>query len=101
MLLEADGTVLNPEECVTPAQALAAITEHAAWQIHADDRGRLAVGNRADFAVVSEDPWTTEPEAWPAIEVHETYIDGISAVSPPISAQPAWRQPSAMPFSTS
>ena len=32
---------------------------------------------------------------WPA-----AYIWGISAVSPPIKAQPAWRQPWAMPATT-
>lgn len=77
--LQADGSVLNPDECVTPEQALAAITTHAAWQIHADDRGSLEVGRRADFAVVSDDPWTADPDAWPEITVHETYLDGTPA----------------------
>ncbi|MFM7509340.1 MAG: amidohydrolase [Actinomycetota bacterium] len=76
--LQADGTMLNPNECVTPEQALAAITTHAAWQIHADDRGTLAVGKRADFAVASDDPWSSDPDSWPEIEFHETYIDGTS-----------------------
>ena len=77
--LQADDTVLNDAECVSPEQALAAITTHAAWQIHADDRGCLAVGQRADFAVVSDDPWTSEPDAWPEITVAETYLDGTPA----------------------
>lgn len=77
--LLADGSVLNPAECVSPEQALAAITSHAAWQIHADDRGTLAVGKHADFAVVSADPWTTEPDAWPEITVAATYLDGTLA----------------------
>jgi predicted amidohydrolase YtcJ len=77
--LQVDGSVLNPNECVTPEQALAAITTHAAWQIHADDRGTLAVGNRADFAVASDDPWSSDPDSWPDISFHETYIDGTSA----------------------
>ena len=77
--LQADGTVLNPAECVTPEQALAAITTHAAWQIHADDRGTLEVGKRADFAVASDDPWSSDPESWPGITFHETYIDGTPA----------------------
>jgi predicted amidohydrolase YtcJ len=42
--MQANGEVLNAAECVTPAQALAAITTNAAWQIHADDRGSLEVG---------------------------------------------------------
>ena len=77
--LHADGTVLNPAECVSPDQALAAITTHAAWQIHADDRGSLGVGQRADFAVVSDDPWSSDPDGWPEITVSETYLDGSPA----------------------
>lgn len=77
--LEADGSVLNPAECATPAQALAAITTNAAWQIHADDRGTLEVGKRADFAVVDIDPWSSDPSGWDAIVVHETFIDGVVA----------------------
>jgi predicted amidohydrolase YtcJ len=79
--LEADGSVLNAAERVSPAQALAAITSDAAWQIHADDRGTLEVGKRADYAVVSDDPWTTDATTWADIAVHETYLDGEIAYS--------------------
>ena len=77
--LQADGSILNPAECATPAQALAAITTNAAWQIHADDRGTLEVGKRADFAVVDSDPWTSAADGWDKITVNETYIDGTLA----------------------
>ncbi len=77
--LQADGSVLNPAECVTPEQALTAITTNAAWQIHADDRGTLEVGKRADFAVAADDPWSSDPESWPDIAIHATYIDGTPA----------------------
>jgi predicted amidohydrolase YtcJ len=77
--MQANGEVLNPAECVTPAQALEAITTNAAWQIHADDRGSLEVGKRADFAVVDENPWTSDPNGWDAIKVSATYIDGTVA----------------------
>jgi predicted amidohydrolase YtcJ len=79
--LEADGTVLNAAERVSPAQALAAITSDAAWQIHADDRGTLEVGRRADYAVVSDDPWASDASTWADIAVHETYLDGEIAYS--------------------
>lgn len=79
--LDADGSVLAPDERVSPAEALAAITTHAAWQIHADDRGMLRPGMRADFAVVDADPWTADPEGWAEIGVQETYIDGVVAFS--------------------
>ena len=77
--LQADGSVLNAAECATPRQALDAITTNAAWQIHADDRGSLAVGKRADFAVASADPWSTDASTWADITVSETYIDGTPA----------------------
>lgn len=77
--LQADGTVLNPAECATPEQALAAITTNAAWQIHADDRGSFEVGKRADFAIVDIDPWNSDPSGWDAIKVSATYIDGTVA----------------------
>ena len=79
--LEADGSVLGPDERATPAQALAAITTDAAWQIHADDRGALRPGMRADFAVVDDDPWTSDAVGWAGISVHATYIDGLPAYS--------------------
>lgn len=77
--LQADGTVLNPAECATPEQALMAVTTGAAWQIHADDRGSLEVGKRADYAVVDSNPWTSDPASWDKIVVNETYIDGTLA----------------------
>lgn len=77
--LKVDGSVLNPAECATPEQALAAITTSAAWQIHADDRGSLEVGKRADFAIVDVNPWTSDPNGWDAIKVSATYIDGTVA----------------------
>ena len=79
--MQANGEVLNPAECATPEQALAAITTNAAWQIHADDRGSLEVGKRADFAVVDIDPWTSAAAGWDTIKVNETYIDGTVAWS--------------------
>ena len=79
--LQVDGSVLNPAECATPEQALAAISTNAAWQIHADDRGSLEVGKRADWAVASADPWSSDPDGWTDITFTETYIDG----------EPAWQ----------
>lgn len=77
--LLADGSVLNSAECATAQQALDAITTNAAWQIHADDRGSLEVGKRADFAVASADPWTSDPSTWADITFAETFIDGTVA----------------------
>ena len=77
--MQADGKVLNPAECASVEQALAAVTTNAAWQIHADDRGSLEVGKRADYAVLDSNPWTADPASWDKIVVNETYIDGTLA----------------------
>lgn len=73
---KADGHVLNAAECSTPAQALAAITTNAAWQIHADDRGTLEVGKAADFGIADANPWSSDPEGWADINFQATYVDG-------------------------
>lgn len=76
---KADGQVLNPAECATPAQALAAITTNAAWQIHADDRGTLEVGKAADFGLADGNPWGSDPAGWADITFQATYVDGTVA----------------------
>jgi predicted amidohydrolase YtcJ len=76
---ETDGQVLGPDECVDAETALRAITVDAAWQIHADDRGSLEVGKLADFAIVSDDPWSIAPERWADITVSETRLGGTVA----------------------
>ncbi len=73
---KADGKVLNPAECATPAQALAAITTNAAWQIHADDRGTLEVGKAADFGIADGNPWGSDPAGWADIAFRATYVGG-------------------------
>jgi predicted amidohydrolase YtcJ len=75
----ADGQVLNPGECATPEQALAAITTNAAWQIHADDRGTLEVGKAADFGLADGNPWGSDPAGWADIAFEATYVDGAVA----------------------
>ena len=58
---------------------LAAITTHAAWQIHADDRGSLEVGKAADFGIADGNPWGSDPEGWADIAFQATYVDGVEA----------------------
>ena len=43
--------------------------------------GALRPGMRADFAVVDDDPWTSDAAGWADISVHATYIDGLPAYS--------------------
>ena len=66
-----------PGETVTAPQALAAYTAGAAWAGFGDGRfGRLVVGERADFVVLSADPLTALPAEIRQIEVLETWIGG-------------------------
>lgn len=75
-VMRGNGEVLNADECVTVEQALMAITTDAAWQNHADDRGTLEVGKKADYAILSDNPWTADPHSWESITCSETRIDG-------------------------
>lgn len=60
-IMEADPAknILNKEECLTPEQALTAMTYNAAWQCHAEHLvGSLKPGNLADFVILAENPLT-------------------------------------------
>jgi hypothetical protein len=68
---------LNPDECLTPAQALKAVTYDAAWQCHMDAVGSLEPGKWADFAILDADP--LNPPAHLAlrdISVYQTWLGG-------------------------
>ena len=71
------GRVLGPEERVDPLTALAAVTRSAARQYFMeDDRGSIAPGKRADFALLSADPTAVDPVHIRDIQVLETIKDG-------------------------
>ncbi|HET6605000.1 MAG TPA: amidohydrolase [Xanthomonadaceae bacterium] len=66
-----------PSQRLTPEQALRGFTIDAAYAGFAEDRvGSLAVGKRADFVVLSEDPLAVAPAAVDDIRVLATYVDG-------------------------
>jgi predicted amidohydrolase YtcJ len=70
------GETLGPEQCLTPQQALRAMTIDAAWQLHLDDsRGSIEVGKLADFAVLDANP-LADPSAIRDIKVLSTYVGG-------------------------
>ncbi len=49
------------------------------WAALADgetDRGRIAVGSRADLSIFDHDPRTLSPEDWGGIEPLMTIVDG-------------------------
>ena len=67
----------QPQERVTPAEALAAYTADAAYAGFAERKfGRLAPGLRADFVLVDTDPLTANPAQLRATKVVETWIGG-------------------------
>jgi predicted amidohydrolase YtcJ len=56
--------VLNASECITPFQALKAMTYDAAWQCHAEQWvGSLEAGKCADFIILAESPLTYRNQA--------------------------------------
>ena len=71
------GGVSNPNERLTPEQALRAITLDAAWSLGLEDEvGSIKVGKRADFAILESNPLTTAPEVWPDIKVWGVVLGG-------------------------
>lgn len=76
----ADGQPVGgwqPQETLTRAQAFAAYTTGASYAMFAEKRfGHIAVGQRADFLFVDQDPMTATPEQIRATKVLETWING-------------------------
>ena len=73
------GQVMAPEECLTPAQALAAITIDAAKVLgRADEIGSIRAGKKADFTVLADDPLAVDPTDLKDIEVVATVFDGVA-----------------------
>lgn len=75
--------ILNQAECLTPEQALIAVTYDAAWQCYADQWvGSLDEGYFADFVILGQDPlsMTTESSQYMKmrnIPVLETWLGGV------------------------
>ncbi len=66
-----------PKERLGFAEALAGFTLGAAHAGHAeDDLGSLEPGKRADFVVLSTDPYTVKPRGLLALSVRSTWLDG-------------------------
>lgn len=72
-----DGSVLGPDQRVTPYEALQAITINSARQhFEETSKGSLEVGKRADLVILSDDPMAVDPMAIKDITVRETIKDG-------------------------
>ena len=71
------GDVMCAEECLTPYQALQAITINAAHVLGmADITGSIRAGKYADFTVLDEDPLTVDPMSIRDINIHATVFEG-------------------------
>jgi hypothetical protein len=86
-----DGVPLGQEECLSPNNALRTYTIDAAYQgSEENEKGQLAVGNFADFVVLSDNPLKqTDTDKIKNIKPHltvqsghVTYSDGLIPVHP-------------------
>jgi predicted amidohydrolase YtcJ len=67
----------RPDEAISVAQAVTAYTRTAAYAEFEDDqKGRLAPGYAADFAMLSANPFTIPPWQMPGITSVLTVVDG-------------------------
>ena len=81
--MTASGRVLGPNQRISVADALRAITLGAAYTLHIDDEvGSIEVGKRADFAVLADDPLQIAPEALKDVRVVGTMVGGVAFTSP-------------------
>ena len=71
------GKVLGPDQRVSAYIALKSITDWAAYQMFEEaDKGTLAVGKKADFVILDQNPLKVDPENLMAIKVLQTISAG-------------------------
>jgi predicted amidohydrolase YtcJ len=69
--------VLGEDQCLTPLEALKALTIWSAHQhFEEDQKGSIEVGKLADFAILSDNPLTVDPMTIRDIDVVETIKEG-------------------------
>ena len=72
------GHVLGVEECLTPLEALEAVTLGSAYLLHRDDElGSIEVGKFADFTVLAQNPLEVDPMVLKDITVIDTVVGGV------------------------
>ncbi|GAB1307644.1 amidohydrolase [Urechidicola sp. KH5] len=73
------GTIIGPDERLTPYEALKCITTWSAWQhFEEDQKGTLEKGKLADMVVLDHNPLKVDPMTLKDIKVLETYKEGNS-----------------------
>lgn len=73
----------HPEEKLTAYEALRGFTLDAAYAGFAESEvGSLAVGKRADFVVLEQDPLAVEPRLLRELKLLGTYVDGAPVWQP-------------------
>jgi predicted amidohydrolase YtcJ len=71
------GVVIGPEERVSIAEALRALTSDAAYQyFEEDEKGSIENGKLADFVILDRNPLDAPGEELRAIRVLETIKEG-------------------------
>ncbi len=71
------GATVGPNEKLTTKQALIMHTRNAAYAVGREkETGTIAVGKRADLAVLSHDPTQLEPDALLGVTVTATIVNG-------------------------
>ena len=71
------GATVGPNEKLTAKQALTMHTRNAAYAVGSErETGTIAVGKRADLAVLSRDPTQLEPDALLEMAVTLTIVNG-------------------------
>lgn len=81
------GRILGAEQAISVYDALKAITIDAAWQYGLEEMlGSLAVGKKADFILLDQNPLTCAVSQLPQIRVEQAWVDGKQVWSMPNKA---------------
>jgi hypothetical protein len=76
--LTPSGVVVGPDERITVAEALRAVTMGAAWQLRMEDEvGSISPRKFADLAILEADPFEVDPVELRDIPVWGTMCGGV------------------------
>lgn len=72
-----DGDVIGPDQRVSVADALKALTIHAAYQYGEEStKGSIKAGKLADLVILSDNPLTMNPDRLMDLKVLQTIKEG-------------------------